>query len=611
MAPFTPRSIQPGSRIARSRKSAIERLEPRALLAADFHNAFNPFDVNDDGLVAPVDALVVIHDLNLHGARSLASGAAAPRTMVDVSGDGQSSPLDALLVVNQLNEVGSGSVPLVASLAPQSDPNGNGVVLESEVTVRGQTSPGTRLRLSAAERSWLTTADAAGQFQFDIQIATGSADVQIVAADPQFRGGAVQRTIVRGDVILDWNATLLTIVRDWTTVSQDPYPNRIVTSPPPVVARNLAMVHVAMHDAVQAIEGTHQPVHADLQAPAGASPVAAASAAAHRVAGQLYQEPDERALLDAALSESLATVPDETARALGLEFGRQVGDAILAWRAEDGAEALVTYTPGTDAGDWNRTFPDYIPPLLPQWPQVTPFALTSGDQFRPAPPPALSSGEYAAAVNEVMTLGGLNSNVRTADQTDIALFWADGGGTSTPPGHWNQIAADVVVAQDRTLAENARLFALLNMALADAGISCWDAKYAYELWRPIDAIRQAALDGNPATSADPAWQPLIRTPPFPTYTSGHSTFSGAAEVVLAHLLGDNVSFRSRMDGHSGFTQRPLASEQILTRSFHSFAQAADEASHSRVYGGIHFGFDSAAGLAAGRAIGQWVVAHHR
>ena len=174
-------------------------------------------------------------------------------------------------------------------------------------------------------------------------------------------------------------------------------------------------------------------------------------------------------------------------------------------------------------------FPDFLPPLLPQWPNVTPFAMTSGSQFRPAAPPALDSAEYAANVDEVMRLGGLNSTTRTADQTAIALFWADGGGTFTPPGHWNQIAADVSLERGNTLAERARLFALLNIALADAGISAWDAKYAFDLWRPIDAIRRGDTDGNDATIADPTWTPLLKTPPFPTYTSGHSTFSGAAD----------------------------------------------------------------------------------
>jgi hypothetical protein len=163
------------------------------------------------------------------------------------------------------------------------------------------------------------------------------------------------------------------------------------------------------------------------------------------------------------------------------------------------------------------------------------------------------------------------------------------------------------LARGPTLAKNARLLALLNVALADAGIASWDAKYAYDLWRPIDAIRRGETDGNDLTVADPTWMPLLKTPPFPTYTSGHSTFSGAADTVLTAFFGDNIEFAVPSDGHSGFTQRPLAEGQVITRSFTSFAQAADEAGRSRIYGGIHFQFDNAAGLAAGRALGAFVT----
>jgi len=418
----------------------------------------------------------------------------------------------------------------------------------------------------------------------------------------------VAEGVVRyGDVVLDWNATLLNVLRDWTTLVDDPYPNRIVTAQPPVVARNLAMVHAAIFDALNGTTGDYVPFHADVAAAPATSPIAAAASAAHRVASSLYREPDERAVFDAALAESLSVVPDGPDKLRGLEFGEKVGDAILAWRADDGAALRVPYTPGSLPGEWRRSPPDYYPPLLPQWPGVRPFALTSASQFRPAAAPSLDSAEYATAVDEVMRLGGASGSQRSAEQTEIALFWADGGGTFTPPGHWNQIAADVALEQGTSLADNARLFTLLNVALTDAGLSAWDAKYAYDLWRPVDAIRQASSDGNPLTAADPAWMPLLRTPPFPSYTLGHSTFSGAAEVVLSRIFGDRVSFVSRADGHQGFTQRPLAAEQVTERSFESFRQAAEEAGRSRIYGGIHYEFDNQAGLLAGRSIGASVV----
>jgi membrane-associated phospholipid phosphatase len=522
-------------------------------------------------------------------------------------------------------------IVMTASLSPDSDPDGNGVVLRPQVTIVGQTLPGATVQLDSGENEspnispkrqrgrmaddprsrvgLVSVADASGRFQFNTELAPGLNTVRVTATNGFGQSVVVERTVRVGDVILDWNASLLNVIRDWTTLSNDPYPNRIVPERPPVAARNLAMVHAAMFDAVNAIERTHQPYQVDLVAPDGASPVAAASAAAHRVASNLYRDPDELAVFDAALAEALATVADGPAETLGIELGRQVGDAILALRANDGASDRMPYTPGTEPGDWNRTFPDFLPPLLPQWPNVTPFAMTSGDQFRPAPPPALDSAEYAAAVNEVKAIGSLNSATRTADQTEIALFWADGAGTFTPPGHWNQIAADIALEHGNTLAENARLFALLNIALADAGIACWDAKYAYNLWRPIGAIRNADFDGNDATTADPSWTTLIKTPPFPTYTSGHSTFSGAAAEVLSFIFGPNTSFTSSADAHSGFTQRPLNPDQVVTRAFASFDAAADEAARSRLYGGIHFDFDNAAGLAAGRALGAYVTSN--
>ena len=611
------------TRTRHSRHLACEALEERRLLAADFRNAFNAFDVNDDGFLAPQDALVVINDLSAFGPRGLPAASGRPSLFWDVNGDQAISADDALAVINQLNWIVDTAAPplaLTASLTPDSDPNGNGVVLKSQVQVVGQTLPEATVRLKVLGRIDganpvdetilpAVTADATGRFQFTADITPGLNTLRVEAIDALGRGIAVERAVRLGDVVLDWNASLLGVIRDWTTLSNDPYSNRVVTERPPVAARNLAMVHAAMYDAVNAIEQTHEPYYVDIAAPVGSSPVAAAAAAAQRVASQLYSLADEKAVFDAALAEALATVPEGPGKTQGIALGQQVGDAILAWRKNDGASAIVTYTPGTDPGDWNRTFPDFLPPLLPQWPQVTPFAMTSGAQFRPAPPPALDSAEYAANVDEVMQLGRLDSATRTPDQTAIALFWADGGGTFTPPGHWNQIAADVASTRGNTLAENTRLFALLNLAEADAGISAWDAKYTYNLWRPIDAIRRGDTDGNDQTIADPTWTPLLKTPPFSTYTSGHSTFSGAADAVLTSFFGDHVHFATTSDGHGGFRQRPLADNQISTRTFDSFAQAADEAGRSRIYGGIHFQFDNVPALAASRALGQYVVSN--
>jgi membrane-associated phospholipid phosphatase len=225
--------------------------------------------------------------------------------------------------------------------------------------------------------------------------------------------------------------------------------------------------------------------------------------------------------------------------------------------------------------------------------------MTSPAQFRPSPAPKLDSALYAFDFNLTKDLGSATSTTRTADQTAIALFWADGAGTLTPPGHWNVIARELVIARGTSLAENARLFALLNMALADAAICAWECKYVDDFWRPVTAIRAADTDSNAATEADPAWTPLITTPPFPEYVSGHSTFSGAAATVLADFYGsDSIPFTTTSDDLPG-----------ATRSFGSFWEAAAEAGLSRVFGGIHFMSANQQGLQSGARLGHYVVEH--
>jgi hypothetical protein len=252
----------------------------------------------------------------------------------------------------------------------------------------------------------------------------------------------------------------------------------------------------------------------------------------------------------------------------------------------------VDYVPppsGTEPGVRVPTPPANAPALDPQWGQVTPFTLASGSQFRPGPPPALTSPEYTAVLNQVESLGGANSTIRTPEQTQIARFWADGSGTETPPGHWNTSAEQVALERHDSLAKDARVFALLDIALADAGIACWDAKYTYNFWRPITAIQ---------TTADPSWTPLLVTPAFPSYFSGHSTFSAAAATVLSSIYGPNTAFTTSSDALPG-----------VTRSFPSFQAAAEEAGMSRIYGGIHYSFDNQAGLAVGQQVGNYVLQH--
>lgn len=393
-----------------------------------------------------------------------------------------------------------------------------------------------------------------------------------IAESNETNNAAYQRVSASGtDVVVDWNATLL---------------NAIVAtkSSPPVASRSMAILHTAIYDAVNT--NTAQPVSRE----------AAVAAAAHRILLNLY--PTESAVLKEQLDMSLAEIANGQAKNKGIALGRSIADKALTSRSNDGSNAQPAYTTSALAGRWQPTPPANAPALLPQWGSVTPFAIQSGAQFRLSGPPKLNSAEYAADVNQVQAVGGTTSAVRTPDQTETALFWADGAGTFTPPGHWNLVAEQLAVIKKNTLAENARLFALLGCAEADAGIAAWDAKYVYDLWRPVTAIWQAGNDGNDATIADPTWTSLITTPPFPEYVSGHSTFSGAGSTILASIFGDNTSFDTTSIGLPG-----------VVRSFTSFTQAADEAGMSRIYGGIHFGSANKDGLVMGRSLGQYLVDH--
>jgi hypothetical protein len=385
------------------------------------------------------------------------------------------------------------------------------------------------------------------------------------------------------DVVTDWNEVLLDAVRADSTA-------------PPRAARAMAMVHVAVYDAVNGIAQTHEPYHVDDAAPDGASAQAAAAAAAHAVLVTVF--PAQAETFNAALDASLADIADGQAKDDGIAWGESVAAAVIALRANDGSTDVVTYTPGTDPGEWQPTPPAMAAAALPQWPDVTPFAMSSGSQFRMGGPPALDSAEYTAAFNEVKEMGSATSTTRTAEQSEIAQFWVNGPGTSTPPGHWNTIAQIISADEGNTLEENARLFALLNIALADAAIVSWDNKYHYNDWRPVTAIRAADTDGNDQTEADPEWSSFIPTPPFPDYTSGHSTFSGAAGKVLELFYGtDELPFDCPSDALPG-----------IIRSFETCSAAADESGKSRVYGGIHWEFSNQDGLRSGRDLGEYVVA---
>jgi hypothetical protein len=366
-------------------------------------------------------------------------------------------------------------------------------------------------------------------------------------------------------------------------------------TPPPKAARAMAIVSAAVFDAVNSISPRYTPYHYGTVSPVGADPVAAALSAGAAALTALF--PTQAAKVQSILVARLALIPDSQAKADGVAVGQAAAADVLAFRQNDGsATAQFAVTPGTDPGDWRPTPPANAAFLLPGWGTVTPFAIPAADQFAPGAPPALDSVTYAEALNEVKALGSATSTTRTAEQSQIAVFWRGGGGTVTPPGMSAEIAQQVIRRENLDLLDSARVLALVGLAVADAGIVAWDAKRDNDLWRPVTAIRAADTDGNDLTGADPAWSSFIATPPFPSYTSGHSTFSSAAAAVLQGLFGENYAFR--------FYSQDLPG---VSRSFASFFDAANEAGFSRILGGIHYSFDNTAGLESGTEVGEYVV----
>lgn len=395
---------------------------------------------------------------------------------------------------------------------------------------------------------------------------------------------ALWMPVSQANVVLDWNAVMMAGVR-------------VDNTGPTLSTRNLAILHLAIYDAVNTVERTHQPYLFQPEVTEGTSTEAAVVGAGYEVLKVLY--PSLRARADDAFESWRATAPNTPATDHGLALGRRIAESMLAARANDGSATDVPYIPSAEPGQWRRTPPFFRPPVTPQWRYVTPFAVPDIDPFVPLPPPALDSVKYATALNEVKALGSKSSTVRTAEQTQIAVFWSDFSYTAMPPGHWHEIAASIVQSQGTGLADTARLMALLSLAQADAAIVCWEAKYRYNLWRPVTAIQRASEDGNDATEADPTWDHLLGAPPFPSYTSGHSSFSKASAEIIADFYGtDALTFTAASDSLPG-----------VFRTFQSLSACADEIGLSRIYGGIHFSFDNVAGKASGRLIAQHVAAN--
>jgi len=357
----------------------------------------------------------------------------------------------------------------------------------------------------------------------------------------------------------------------------------------------LAMVHLAIYDAVNAIDGypfQSYGVSPNVQSPA--LPEAATAAAAHDVLVALF--PGQQADLDAKYSESLAAILDGPAKANGISVGKQAASGILSLRANDGRDAIVPYAPGSGPGVWMPTPPGFLPAAAPEAAYVQPFSLNSPSQFRAEPPPELTSDTWTRDYNEVKSLGSATSTTRTAGQTDIGRFWSD-----QPILQWNRAWRNISVARGLSLSDNARFFAMLATASADAIIACWDSKYFYSFWRPVTAIRAGDTDGNPGTEADPSWIGLVVTPNHPEYPAAHGCFSGASTSTLRFFFGTD-SFDFTVNSMIAGLTNPV-------RSFGSFSQALDEVLDARVYGGMHYRNSTNKGALIGKQVSQYLTRH--
>ena len=479
------------------------------------------------------------------------------------------------------------------------DPTANGMIGQVAtapvMVIEGQTMPDASVRIHLGKTTKVGHSIGSGHYQFKLLVPSGTYLVKIKA---QNRSGQVSKaamTVTRGDAVIAWIDTAIQVIKaDVGNVG--------------LASRTLAMVAGAVYDAVNDIERTGSVYKVDVQAPRGASASVAASEAAYTVLSAL--DPNMEPLLEVRMAQSLAVVSSASASEAGVQVGREVAQGILGWRANDGSSATVPYLPGTAPGQWRPTPPTYQVAWGPEWGQINTFAISKpASAFVAPPPPALNSPEYAIALNQVESLGALNSTTRMASQTQIGLFWSyDTPAMGTPVVHYDQVAETIALQEHNSLNQNARLFGLVNLAMGDAGIAAWDTKYTYNRWRPITAIRLAGTDGNPATVGDPSWTPLGSpgdpgqprfTPPFPSYVSGHATFGAALFTILTDFYGSQkLNFTLTSDALPGGS-----------RSYTSFGQASYENAMSRIFLGIHFWFDETAGMKMGREIANNVFAN--
>ncbi len=380
--------------------------------------------------------------------------------------------------------------------------------------------------------------------------------------------------LAQADVIIDWNLRADAIATE----------NRLS---PPVHGRGLAMMHVAMFEALDAIDRRYQPYRLNLVADRNTSREVAAAMAGHDVLVALY--PDQKAALDALMEQTLAAVPDGPPRERALILGRKAAAGILELRERDGASVPDDYRPVTPPGQYVPTAA-VVSAAVGAW---KPWIMTSADQFRPGPPPALTSALWTRDLNEIREVGGLNSSLRSEEQTTVARFWFVTGARA-----WNPLVAQLAQARQMDLLDCARLFALASMAGEDAFIAVFDAKYHYNFWRPVTAIRNADQTGNPATPRDAGWLPLGETPMHPEYPCAHCITSSAVATVIRGIVGEDI----------GTLTLTSATAPGVTRRWTRLEDYVNEVSNARVWAGFHYRFSTEVARDMGRKIGELTVA---
>ena len=376
------------------------------------------------------------------------------------------------------------------------------------------------------------------------------------------------------DAVLDWNEVALARVLAARQL-------------PPDGARTMAMLHIGMFDAINALENRYTPYIFKGRAPAGISAEAAAVASAHFILTKLF--PGQAGAIQTAYTASLAKIADGNGKTSGIELGRQIGAECVSMRVGDGSGASNIYRPRTSPGVYVST----ALPVSPEWATVKPFFMNDSAQFRPGPPPALASAQWAREYNEIKDVGALQSATRTAEQSDIARFWTITGAPS-----WNPVVRSLASSKRLSLIENARLFALVNMAASDAFIAVFDAKYEYNFWRPITAIHNGDIDDNDATSLDAGWLPLVDTPLHPEYPCAHCITAGAIAEVLEAQFGK---------GEVPTIVMVSATAPGITRNWARISDYVKEVNDARIWGGIHYRHSTQVGEAMGRQIGALAV----